>query len=580
MAQITYRANLSAKSFPFISDNWGRTVIIPQYDNTFNRSIYSTEDSDKDVGIAQIYYAHNVMPGQQGFRSVGYTTILNPSLGLTFKSIFVLKDSFGPKLYLGVTSTNTFYVNDGTIGNSWISKGVYPAGLITTAFVSGTQYIYIAGYGCIKYDFLTNAFSPVTLTGLDTSVILGITGAFGYLIAWSTPFGEAIGTLTLTIGSPVLVGLVVGDLHVGQSISGPGIPADSIVLSINPGVDVTISNNATVNGANNITFAAQSSAIAWSSTIDPTDFVPSLITGAGGGAVESAQGAITLCVPNTLGFIAYTANNAIAAIYTNNARFPFSFKEILSSGGLSSPNLIGLDANSGNHYVYTSSGFQLVSTAQAQTVFPELTDFIAGKLFEDYDETTKTFSRVTLAATMVKRINVISDRYLIISYGQTSLTHAIVYDIAQKRFGKLKIPHVATTEYQLPSTSITETPKQSIGFLQADGTLKVVDFGAYGANSSGVIALGKYQLVRARLLSLDSIAVENVYNTTTFDCQVLSALDGKNTVNFVPTKLTEGSVGTQIIYGCRAMGLNHSLVFSGNFYIESLVLQFNIHGKR
>ena len=72
MAQITYRANLSAKSFPFISDNWGRTVIVPQYDNTFNRELSSQEDSDRDVGIPQAYYMHNVMPTAQGFQSVGW----------------------------------------------------------------------------------------------------------------------------------------------------------------------------------------------------------------------------------------------------------------------------------------------------------------------------------------------------------------------------------------------------------------------------------------------------------------------------------------------------------------------------
>ena len=62
MSRITYRANLSAKSFPFLSQNWGRTIIVPQYDNTFNRQVTSSADVDADVGIPQIYYCHNVMP--------------------------------------------------------------------------------------------------------------------------------------------------------------------------------------------------------------------------------------------------------------------------------------------------------------------------------------------------------------------------------------------------------------------------------------------------------------------------------------------------------------------------------------
>ena len=76
MGQITYRANLSAKAFPFISDNWGRTVITAGPDNTFNRQVSSAEDLDRDAGIPQIYYCHNVMPFAQGFQSVSYLDVI------------------------------------------------------------------------------------------------------------------------------------------------------------------------------------------------------------------------------------------------------------------------------------------------------------------------------------------------------------------------------------------------------------------------------------------------------------------------------------------------------------------------
>lgn len=579
MAQITYRANLSAKTFPFISDNWGRSIIVPQYDNNFSRQLASAEDTDKDIGIPQAYYMHNVMPVAQGFQSIGYTPILNKAVGARdFLSITLIRDAADNKAYLGVTVDGKFYINRGA---GWLYKASYPSSaLITSAFVSGTQYIYIQSFGCVMYDFISEMFSPVTLTGLDPTKVIGITGAVGYLIAWSSPVSASSLLFDTTLDSPVLLGIVTDNLIINQPISGNGIPVGAYIIAIDPGVSITISAPAEATATITLTAAAQSAVVAWSSTVDPTDFAPSLITGAGGGSVEGARGAITLCVAHTLGFIVYTTNNAVAAVYSNNSRFPFTFREILSSGGVSSLDLVAFDTNTGNHYVYGTSGFQLVSTNQTQTLFPELTDFISGKLFEDYDETTKTFSRTVLSSTMAKKISVISDRYLIVSYGIDSLTHALVFDTAEKRWGKLKIPHIAVIEYQLPAPGIFEIPKQSIGFLQIDGALKTVDFGAFSIDSLGVIALGKFQFVRARTMQLDTFAIENVRRPETFTCQLLTSIDGKNQFATSPVILGDYTSGELITYGVRATGINHSIVFTGNFYLESLILQFNIHGKR
>ena len=576
MGQITYRANLSAKIFPFISDNWGRTVIVPQYDNTFNRELSSQEDPDRDVGIPQAYYMHNVIPTSQGFQSVGYTTVLAASASGTFTNIFLLTDAADNKAYLGIGTGGNLYINT---GSGWTLKGTYAyTGVVTTAYVSGVTYIYLGGYGCITYNFAGAAFAAVTLTALDTTKILGICGALGYLIAWNSPVSGVTLALTSAVGSPILLGATTTGVIINQPVSGANIPIGSYVVEINPGVSITINQSATIAGLINFIFSPQAAAIAWSSTIDPTDFTPSLVTGAGGGSVEGARGAITFCLAHTLGFIVYTTVNAVAAVYSNNARYPFAFRELLSSGGLSDQSLIGYDANTGNHYAYTTSGFQLISTSQTQTIFPEITDFIAGKLFEDYDEITKVFSRSTLSAPMAKLLHVVSDRYLIISYGISSLTHAIVIDLSTKRFGKLKIPHVAVLEYQLTSVGVTETPRQSLAFLQSDGTLKIVDFSAYSATSNGVIALGKYQFVRARLMTLDTIAIENVYPQAPFSCSILSSINGKTQISSTPDVLE--TADRQVTYGSRATGINHAIVFQGSFLIESLVLQFHIHGKR
>lgn len=577
MAQITYRANLSAKAFPFLSSNWGRTVIVPQYDNTFNRQVASQADADGDAGIPQIFYCHNVMPTQQGFQSTGFTKILDSIAVSDFKTLDLLRDAADSKVYLATTATGKFYIND---GSGWVYKATYPAGkLVTLAYVSGVTYIYIEQYGCVKYDFATGTFLPITLTSLEISTVKGITGAVGYLIAWSTPLAASSKTFAQTLDDPVLLGANTTGIRVNQYVTGADIPEGAQIVAINPGVSITLSLAPTATAAANvISFKGVDNGVAWSSSIDPTDFTPSRVTGAGGGSVEGARGAITLCVAHTLGFIAYTTNNAVAAIYSNNATYPFNFREILSSGGLANRDLVAYDANTGNHYAYTTSGFQLVGVSQTQTIFPEVTDFVSGKLFEDFNEDTNTFVQTVLTATMTKKLNVIADRYLIISYGISSLTHALVLDLSQKRWGKLKIPHVATIEYQLPSPGITEIPRQSIGFMDATGKLSVVDFSAYSTSAAGVIALGKYQFVRSRLLQIDTITVDNVMNDNNFMCILFSALDGKNDVQSTPSVLS--SSGLTKTYGSRAEAINHSLLFKGSFQLNSLVLQFSVGGKR
>lgn len=504
MSQIRYRANLSAKSFPFLSENWGQSIIIPAQDQVYNPRITSPEDADKDIGIPQIFYCHNVLPYAQGFQSIGYQSILppnSPEVG-NFSIIHFLRDDQDNKAYLGITKTGGFFINNGV---NWTYKTNYGTGQVTLAYVSGITYIWIDGYGCVKYDFTTGLFVGVTLTGLSIPDIHGIAPSFGYLIAWSI------------------------------------------------------------------------ASVAWSSTIDPTDFTPSLTTGAGSGSIEGAKGAITFCLPHTLGFMVYTTSNVVVAIYSGNARYPFNFREIVSSGGCASAELVSYDANTGNHYAYTTSGLQLISTNVGQTIFPEVTDFISGQLFEDFDESTYTFTSTPLSQALAKKITVVSDRYLIISYGITALTHALVYDLTQKRWGKLKVDHVDAFEFQLTNPGVFEIPKQSIAFLKNTGEVVIITFAITNSSGNGIVFLGKYQYVRSRLMELQEVWMENVHGAN-FTCRLYSALDGKNAIWNDPDLMTSAGLLRQMYF--RKAAMNHSLLFKGSFNLSSLELVFNIHGKR
>ena len=517
MSQVTYRANLSAKSFPFISANWGRTIIVPQYDNTYNRVLASQADRDADVGIPQVYYCHNVMPHGQGFQTVGYTILTpGPGLGHIFAHIYLLRAVNDTKHYLVQANNGDLYLFNGTTWTFLFNK---PFAQITVAYVSGNTYIYISNIdftgaacagGCYIYDPVTPTINVQALTAVPIGTPLGIVGSAGYLILYN------------------------------------------------------------------------STQVAWSSTIDPTDFTPSLVTGAGYGSVEGTRGTIVGLVSHTLGFFVYTTANVVVGLYSGNSRFPFNFREIVGSGGISSLSSVSVDANTGNQYAYTTSGLQLISSTQTQTIFPEVTDFISGQTFEDYDTITDTFVTQTISTTLLKDITVISDRYLVISYGVTALTHALVYDFILQRWGKLRIEHVKCFEYRLPNAGVTEIPRQSIAFLQTDGDIRRVNFSTEANWDPGyttVIFLGKYQFVRQRLLQLDEVHIENVSPKGTFSVTNLYALDGKNTQ--AENGYLLDSAGEYRHYGfSNSIGVNHSLRIKGQILLESLVLVFHIDAKR
>lgn len=504
MAQQVYRANLSAKSFPFLSESQGRSVIIKGSDNTFNAQVASQEDSDKDVGIPQVYYCHNVIANANGFQAVEYRKINSSYYGVLptdLTEIIQLRSDSGSNLKIAIQASQIYKYS----GNQWSPYWYVPVsvGQVSYAYVSGKTYLWLQNYGCLVWD--GTALAAVTLTGLTVSDIIGICSSYGYLIAWTK------------------------------------------------------------------------NTVAWSSTIDPTDFTPSLTTGAGGGSVEGVRGAINFCVPHTLGFIVYTTSNTVASLYSGNSRYPFSYREIVNSGGCNSPNLVTWDSNSGSHYAWTTSGMQLISTSQSQTIFPEVTDFIGGQRFEDYDEVTGTFTTVDVVTPLKKKLSMVADRYLILSYGVSELTHALLYDIALKRWGKLKITHRMILDYVEDNSSIPDPSRQSVTFVTKTGELYTLALIPEGHNANGVILLGKYQYVRSRTIQLDVVDIENVGGMN-FSCKILTSLDGKQTTVTIPyDDSVPGSLAKR--YLTDVVGVNHSLLLQGGFNLNTVQLTFHIHGK-
>ncbi|CAM6053467.1 unnamed protein product [Sphagnum tenellum] len=364
------RVNLNSAIFPFYTEAAGRTIIVPEYDENWDRN--NAANTSPEKGVPQVYYMHNVMPKAGGFQSVGYNVVLSqfgPPSVTNFDQAFSLQSTDNSNV-LFVPASGVNYVYDAQVGNYWVSVSPITGSSIltsqtavTTAFINGQTYFCYAGYGTFYYNTSTKLMVRVVWVNgiLNDATILGITASNGYMIAWTK------------------------------------------------------------------------TALFWSSLVNPLDFTPSIQTGAGGGALQYARGNINFCLPIGGGFIVYCDKNAVGSSYTNNSQYPWIFQEITDSGGCFDPNQVAAGINLDTHYAMTTNGLQGINRTQAQSVFPEVTDFLSLRLFEDFSN--GVFSESLLGAPLYTKLAAVENRFLVFSYGQTqaAFTHAIVFDLTLGR---------------------------------------------------------------------------------------------------------------------------------------------------
>jgi len=467
---------------------------------------------DQRPGLA---YCHNVMPSKEGFDSVAYLPTIPAAgdlpAGLSFSDIRIAYGDAASRIHL-----------------AWDSEGnVYALPLNATAWVTVPPTFPLTGGSGFSIEDITIG----TVNGVSHIFYSGI-GSFTY------------NETTDSLDAETLTGLAIADIL--------GVMASSGYL---------------------VAYTKQ--AIAWSSTIDPTDFVPSEVTGAGGGNVADLAGAILFGTTNTLGLLLYTSANTVAGTYTGNAQFPFKFREVKSSKGGLGLDLVAYQTNADEQFVYSKAGLQSITSQRAELILPEVTDFLAGKRFEDFDEVALDYVRTDLTATMLKKIKYIGSRYLVISYGISSFTHALVFDIGLKKLGKLKLDHVDVFEY---INAQTEIAKESIAMVAADGSVSVVDFST-SAVSSGVVILGKLQASRTRLLTLQKVEVENVDISASLDLYSRASLKGKEASSTIKGGVISSSENLRD-FSFRLTAVNHSLLFIGKYNLVTVQVTYTSAGRR
>lgn len=479
--------------------------------------------------VPQIAYCENVFPTREGIESVQFQVVIPAATDLDPGDKFIdARIVYGSELnrfYLGLSTSGTYWILDESdIENPFWSKKTVPA-------------IIVEG-----------EYNPELLT-------IGTVNGVSHLYYRGNAFISTYNETTEMFENIVPTGLNMSEVL--------GFTASSGYL-----------------------IAYTKFATAWSSTILPTDFVPDSVTGAGGGNVNGIAGAILFVTPTPLGMNFYTQANVIGASYTGNILYPFKFREVENSKGGINLDQIAYEANSDPQYVYTKAGFQTINTRIAETVLPEITDFLTGRRIEVYDKDSAELTERNLTAdeVMVKKIKYINSRYILVSYGIDEFTHSLVYDTSLSRMGKIALDHTDVFEYVGDQTEIA---KQSVTYLHADGSCTVSFFNPTAPPSldnPGVVMLARIKASHTRQMTLLSALLTLIGEEQTdeeFKCFDIPSLDGLNEASVSPVAgfLAEAK-GNLRRYNWRQTADSHNILIQGKFRLTSAVITYTINGRR
>lgn len=372
-------------------------------------------------------------------------------------------------------------------------------------------------------------------------------------------------------------------------------------------VGVSSSQMLGITGVNNYLISYTESTVYWSSALDVLDMQESLATGAGFGTPTGIIGEIKLITPLGSGFAVYCKSNIVLAAFSGNTQYPWLFRPVPNSTGITELYHVVSNCDDGSNYAWTSSGLLKLAVSGVDTVFPEVTEFIAGRVMEDYDTALGVFTLIESTSNLSVKLSFLASRYLAISYGINGFTHALVYDLALKRWGKLKLNHEVlfnlvfdaevniSTYYEIGLVTYdsfsgvlydnlisnkAEAPSARHSMAAIDGTGKVslviIDFISDASDS--VIFFGKYQLTRSGMVSIEEIELESVdSDSSDFTLDLLTSVDGLNTSSVV-TPYNE-ILGKMRKYYTNISGLNHTLRIKGTFHLNSLLIRFSGEGR-
>ena len=566
MATQKIRCNLASATFPLLTKAMGRSIVIPAPGGV-EAAVRDTDGASQNYvkNTPQPLYIQNYLPSMEGLNSVNIgqeslPTALPTNVDKNI-NLYILRDEL---------DTRVFYLSD-------------------------PRYNYIYNYNVGHWE----SFPPETPPNRDP-----ITGKESVTIAYIK------GNTYVCIER---YGIYTYDTKENKFKVVPEVK----------GIDQYAVKGITSAGPYLILYT--DTTVYWSNVNDPLDFVPSLITGAGSTQVLAVKSVIIILAPVADGFIIYTAHNAVSATVTGDMNTPFTYKEIEEFTGLPSISQLSYGASSSSsHIAWTPTGVVEVNTQSVINSFPESTLFLQGKVMEEYDSVQKNIKLQQSPEVLNAKFRIIGGRYITISYSLSTLTyftHALVYDISLKRWGKLVFDHIDVFEPSLPSpyrrVSCDQVPiacnsdqpnfdypdiplrlrrchtftdvtvlypdrDKTIAFITASGQMYTVVFNNYfdydnttTLSAPPFILVGDLQLERKDMTMLTSMVLHTV---------------GANTLVEMDTYLTDAdvystsappkSVISNLAYDMRLPGRNHRLKITGNALLSTFIIEAATLGTR
>lgn len=539
MGQIAYRANLSAATFPMTIADGGRTVIVPGPDQNFDRRV-DPEGSQRDAGIPQALYMENVMPTTNGYQSVGF---IRPTIPISAAGAYILGVFPVFALNGSVLTRNTIFQSD---------TGNYTCGQF------GADAISFSGTGMSAGDLLSSA---------------SVRGQ-AYLFAEGS---DQVYTVTGGTGALLLT-------NVTATVTPLGFFNSAAIKEI-----ISFANYLIAVDFNGRTY--------WSSLTTALDFTASLVSGSGSIVPTDIIGRVAEVTVASEGFYIYAELSAVFVQYTGNARYPFKFSVLKNCSGANYrfPQRVKSTAGginvSGNLIVEKDGSVKFAQRDSADHLDPAVSNFLANDSTQALLNYTTNVLTQEVNSTKLPAVVIWKERYAIISINDkigdltSQFSHALVYDFATRRMGKLKVRHKFTVVSDLYGLGFVESDTKLIRYLQLDIYNERIPFTPNILETAqGALLLGKFQYVRSRLMKMEEIEIEGPQNTAivsspNFSCALLPSQDGRNFDTPIPLSPTRISGGL-VEYHCHHTAKNHSLLLKGAFSVSTVQLKFVAAGDR
>lgn len=348
-----------------------------------------------------------------------------------------------------------------------------------------------------------------------------------------------------------------------------------------------------------------------SSLVSPEDFIPSSVTGAGSESPQDVRGEIKLCKSTQNGFMVYADTNCVYAQYSQDFRAPFVYKEIGGIAGIDT----GYDVSTGSsqeHLVKSGAAFSALVRSELTTIFQEVTEAAASKLFDSFDIATGVITEETYS-DVETRLASIPGGIFICSYRGIQdietdseagiFSHALVYSNALARYAKLTIPHAFCAQWpfdtsttflrirQLSDTVLSSYQTSSIlqafstttfgrifgtaiiSFIKRDGSAHIIWEDSKVVDSDATLVLGPFELVRGKYTMLTGVMANNCPNAI---CSVITADSGgsQDRIAILP----KSQLGNASEFKTRITGAHHLICFYGQFDLSSVILKLTAGG--